>query len=122
MDASVTGIPSTDTTYSTQTAELTGATGTSSAQASDQAGTPKTTGSTAPKQDDVKISAAAEAQSLYQQGQTVKEIAQYLGCTTKVVDTYLGITDSTATTTSSGSVDGKAQYSSSQVAQLLANM
>jgi hypothetical protein len=120
MDPSVSSISSPDTTYSGQTTEVAGATGTSSAQGTAQAGTPKTAGSTASKQDDVKISEAAQAQSLYEQGQTVKQIAQYLGCTTKEVDTYLGIPNSTAATTpGSGSAT---QYSSSQVAQLLTNL
>lgn len=109
MSASVTGIVSADNTYF-----ATGLAGTA------QSGTPKTTGNTGAQQDQVKLSPAAQAQSLYQQGESVKEIAQNLGCTTQDVDTYLGVTNST--TSSLGSTNGGAQYSSSQVAQLLMNM
>jgi hypothetical protein len=73
----------------------------------------KTTSSAQPQQDRVTISIAAQAQAMRGQGQSVKEIAQNLGITTAVVDTYLGIPSS------SGSSGAAAQYSSSQVSQML---
>jgi hypothetical protein len=88
MSTSVTRI-STETIYSAQTTE--------------PAGTTETRGERAPAQtvDEVKLSAAAEAQALKNEGETVTQIAQELECTTKQIDTYLGITENT--TTSSGS-------------------
>jgi len=69
------------------------------------------------QQDQVKISAAAEAHALKSQGQSVSQIAQSLGVTAKVVDSYLGIQ-----TVSSGSGGAAAQYSASQVTQLLGGL
>lgn len=46
----------------------------------------------AQEQDDVKLSAAAQAKLLHQQGQSVQVIASSLGATVKQVDDYLGIT------------------------------
>jgi len=79
--------------------------------------TPKTTSNTQTQQDQVKISLAAQAQSLKSQGESVKQIAEALGVTTKVVDTYLGITS-----TSSGSSGAAGHYSASQVSQLLGTL
>jgi hypothetical protein len=120
MNTSVTGIFSTDSPYSaTELASTAG----NSMPGTAQAGMPKTTGNTGSQQDQVKLSPAAQAKSLYQQGESVKEIAQNLGCSTQDVDTYLGVTNSTnSTTSSSGSTSSGAQYSSSQVAQLLMDM
>jgi hypothetical protein len=121
MNTSVTGIFATDSPYSaTELASTAG----NSMPGTAQAGMPKTIGNTGSQQDQVKLSPAAQAKSLYQQGESVKEIAQNLGCTTQDVDTYLGVTTSTtSTTSSSGSTSGGgAQYSSSQVAQLLMDM
>ena len=120
MSASVTGIFSADNTYfATGLASTAGG----SIQGTVQTGTPKTTSNAGSQQDQVKLSPAAQAKSLYQQGESVKEIAQDLGCTTQDVNTYLGVTNSTSgTTSSSGSTSGSTQYSSSQVAQLLMDM
>jgi uncharacterized FlaG/YvyC family protein len=46
----------------------------------------------AAEQDQVKLSAAAQAKLLYKQGESVGTIAQALGTTTKAIDDYLGIT------------------------------
>ncbi|MDR3775349.1 MAG: hypothetical protein P4K97_00515 [Terracidiphilus sp.] len=51
-----------------------------------------TTTATTAQEDSVKISAAAQAKLLHQQGQSVTVIAAALGTTTKAVDGYLGIT------------------------------
>ncbi len=44
------------------------------------------------QEDTVKLSAAAQAKLLHQQGQSISTIASSLGTTTKAVDSYLGIT------------------------------
>jgi predicted transcriptional regulator len=48
------------------------------------------------EQDQVKLSAAAQAQMLYKQGESVNAIAQVLGTTAKTIDEYLGITEEKA--------------------------
>jgi hypothetical protein len=48
-------------------------------------------------EDQVKLSAATQARQLKQQGQSVNQIAANLGVTAKVVDEYLGLTDTTQT-------------------------
>lgn len=50
------------------------------------------TSTQAEPQDTVKLSAAAQARLLHQQGQSVTVIASALGATAKQVDDYLGIT------------------------------
>ena len=42
-------------------------------------------------EDSVKLSAAAQAHAMQQQGMTVKTIAANMGITTQAVDSYLGI-------------------------------
>lgn len=80
--------------------------------------TQKTTSDTQTQQDQVKISLAAQAQAMKSRGESVKQIAENLGVTTKVIDSYLGIIN----TTSSGSSGAAAQYSASQVSQLLGSL
>jgi hypothetical protein len=86
----------------------------STAKATSGQDSQKTTSNTQAQQDEVKISLAAQAQALKGRGESVNQIAQTLGVTAKVIDTYLGIPQ---TTSSSGSA--AAQYSASQVSQLL---
>jgi hypothetical protein len=45
-----------------------------------------------PTEDTVKISASAQAQAMYQSGQSVTSIASSLGASVNIVDSYLGIT------------------------------
>jgi len=47
---------------------------------------------TASQEDSVKLSAEAQAKSLYKQGQSVSTIASTLGTDTKTVNNYLGLT------------------------------
>lgn len=47
-------------------------------------------------EDKVELSAASQAKLLKHQGQSVAQIATSLALTTKTVDDYLGITESTA--------------------------
>jgi hypothetical protein len=47
-------------------------------------------------EDKVELSAAAQAKSLKHQGQSVAQIASNLALTTKTVDDYLGITDTSS--------------------------
>jgi predicted transcriptional regulator len=51
--------------------------------------------------DTVEISDSAQAIALNQQGQSVSQIAVSLGITTQEVDSYLGITPASGSTTSS---------------------
>jgi len=110
MTAPVTGISSSADSATNASADTNG---TSGVQASAPAPAPKANNSTS-QQDDVKLSLAAQAKTLHEQGETIQQIAEYLGCTTKQIDTYLGITP-----TAGSSGRGATQYSSSQVAQLL---
>jgi hypothetical protein len=46
----------------------------------------------APEEDTVQLSAAAQAESMHQSGQSVSSIASSLGTSVSIVDSYLGIT------------------------------
>jgi hypothetical protein len=46
----------------------------------------------APEEDTVKLSAAAQAETMHQAGQSISSIASSLGTNVSTVDTYLGIT------------------------------
>jgi hypothetical protein len=64
-------------------------------QAANTSGEPKTVGTTATpnsQSDTVKLSVAAQAKLLHSQGQSVSNIANSLGTTTKEIDSDLGIT------------------------------
>jgi hypothetical protein len=65
------------------------------AQSSEPAGTTKTSKvrNTSRTRDEVKLSADAEAKLLWNQGESISEIAQHLECTAEEVKAYLGITD-----------------------------
>jgi hypothetical protein len=52
-------------------------------------------------EDTVKLSAAAQAKLMEQQGMTVKQIATNLTTDTKTVDQYLGITSASSSETAS---------------------
>ena len=45
----------------------------------------------APEEDTVKLSAAAQAESMHQAGQSISSIASSLGASVSTVDSYLGI-------------------------------
>jgi hypothetical protein len=45
-----------------------------------------------PEEDTVKLSAAAQAESMHQAGQSISSIASSLGTNVSTVDSYLGIT------------------------------
>jgi hypothetical protein len=45
-----------------------------------------------PEEDTVKLSAAAQAETMHQAGQTISAIASSLGTNVSTVDSYLGIT------------------------------
>ena len=60
-------------------------------QAASNTATAATTGA-ASQEDTVKLSTAAQAKQLHQQGQNVSAIASSLGTDTKTIDNYLGIT------------------------------
>jgi hypothetical protein len=55
-------------------------------------------------QDTVKISVEAQAKLLEQQGESVAQIATSLGINTQSVESYLGITESSAALTASAQV------------------
>ena len=58
------------------------------------------TAQTAPAQGDtVKLSAGAQAQQLLEQGQSVNEIAEDMGLSSSLIDSYLGITTASTTST-----------------------
>ncbi len=108
---SVTDTYTTESAYSLGTARPSGV-----AEQEEQSLLGKTSQTAGSQTDEVKISAAAQAKALKSQGQTVKQIAESLGCSIDEVKTYLGITDDDTTSSSS---TGTTQYSSSQVSQLL---
>jgi hypothetical protein len=56
----------------------------------------------APEEDTVKLSAAAQAVTMYRAGQSVSQIASSLGTSASAVDSYLGITTAISVPTSVG--------------------
>jgi hypothetical protein len=56
----------------------------------------------APQEDTVQLSVTAQAQAMYQSGQSVSSIASSLGASVSLVDSYLGIATTIAVPTSVG--------------------
>jgi hypothetical protein len=63
--------------------------------ATSRTGPAQTDPTPAPEEDTVKLSAAAQAESMHQAGQSVSSIASSLGTSVSTVDSYLGITATT---------------------------